>query len=209
MNDIVSKAAAKAISSSYPDPDPPRLRGPSFTPTGTAADTAFSGSAVLELRLEPPPAPPNKPLVVLKHSVVRTRNLEDPSDKSKLKAAQKVDSSSVNEYAFLTAYPTSALGPRIRIPETLYARNDPNDGVTLLMESFSTHFQIPVIPLGVQLTSALRWLAYFHASFLPSGSLDPDKITELGGWELGTHLSLEKVRVCEELSRRTARHFHM
>ena len=206
MNEIVSTAAAKAISSFYPDhPDPP----PSFTPTGTAADTAFSGSAVLELRLEPPPAPPNKPLVVLKHSVVRTRNLEDPSDKSKLKAAQKVDSSSVNEYAFLTAYPTSALGPKIRIPEKLYARNDPNDGVTLLMESFSTHSQIPVIPLGVQLTSALRWLAYFHASFLPSGSLDPDKITELGGWELGTHLSLEKVRVCEELSRQTARHFHM
>ena len=188
MNDIVSAAADLAINSTY---EPP----PSYAPTGSAADTAFSGSAILELRLTPPPAPPKSPLVVLKHSTVRANSV-DPSDESKLKAAQKVDTSSINEYAYLTAYSASTLGPSVKIPETLFARNHPTEGVTLLLESMSTWSQVPVIPLGDKLTNSLKWLANFHASFLPPtlnpSALDPDKITQLGGWEIGTHLSLEK-----------------
>jgi hypothetical protein len=186
MDTTVAAAGALAISSAFSD------HAPTFKPTGSAADTAFSGSAVLELALDPPP--PNDNLVVLKHSAVRNLNM-DPND-PKYAAAVKVDQSSRNECCFLQAYSSQLLERNIKIPRTLFARNDPNEGVTLLMESLSTWNQLPELPLGLETDSALKWLANFHAAFLPkalnSGALSLSDLVESGGWSTGTHLSLEK-----------------
>ena len=180
--------------------------GPTATyrPIGAAADTAFSGSAVIELEVtvvipktkttttkttngKNTAHNTNTTRVVLKHSSVRTLSKsfvttgtsdeeEDDitikSSSKKYAAALKVDRSSRNEYAFLQSYSEKLLQlppnnididdgissisnknknkyknddeeikiiqTKTRIPRTLFARNHPTEGITLLLESLSS-----------------------------------------------------------------------
>jgi len=187
MDPTVAAAAGLAISFAFSE------HTPTFKATGSAADTAFSGSAVLELALDPPP--PNSESVVLKHSTIRILTV-DSNNPLKYATAVKYDQSSRNECAFLQAYSSRLLEKKIRIPQTLFSRNDPKDGVTLLMESLSKWKQIPEIPLGYVTDAALKWLANFHCAFLPKtlnpSALPLSDLIDLDGWSIGTHLSLEK-----------------
>jgi hypothetical protein len=141
--------------------------GPTATyrPIGSAADTAFSGSAVVELEVvitsSTTSSTTTTTSVVLKHSSVRTLSEsfvtiseDDDNSKSSKKyaAALKVDRSSRNEYAFLQSYSDRLLlqnkidgncdkneiKTKTRIPRTLFARNHPTEGITLLLESLSS-----------------------------------------------------------------------
>jgi len=187
MDPTIAAAGALAISSAFSE------QTLTFKTTRSAADTAFSGSAVLELALTPPP--PNSECVVLKHSPIRILTV-DSNNPLKYATAIKYDQSSRNECAFLQAYSSLLLKKNIRIPRTLFLKNDAKDGVTLLMESLSKWKQIPEIPLGSKTYAALKWLANFHAAFLPEAlnpsALSLGDLTELDGWSIGTHLSLEK-----------------
>ena len=107
MDPAVQAAANAAVASVFPTT--------TWKPTGAAADTAFSGSAVLELQVEHP-----QTLVVLKHSASRTAALAADADAKACAVAGKTDKSNRSECAFLQTYPSI---PNCRIPETLYASN--------------------------------------------------------------------------------------
>ena len=206
LDPIVQTACDLAVSSVYGESS-------SYRPIGPSADTAFSGSAVLELEVT------SKNIsgiqkVVLKHSSIRSLNPLFQTKESrnenakKYAAAIKTDKSSRSECAFLQAYSEQLLNSnKTRIPKVLFARDHPVEGVTLLLESLTSFgksgssARLEVIPLGPNLYAALEWLANFHVAFLPK-SLNPkpfeaalpsssdDNSTFL--WTVGTHLSLEK-----------------
>ena len=184
MNPIVEAACELAISSAYGS-------GTTYRPIGPSADTAFSGSMVLELELVTTGAKTGVEVasknVVLKHSSVRSLHPSFETDESKRKnskkyaAAVKTDKSSRNECAFLNVYWECLLTKnfnKTRIPAVLFARDHPTEGVTLLLESLSSFGEnggstrIDEIPLGPRTDAALEWLANFHAAFLPR-SLNP------------------------------------
>mmetsp|Transcript_18950 Transcript_18950/g.39445 ORF Transcript_18950/g.39445 Transcript_18950/m.39445 type:complete len:401 (-) Transcript_18950:20-1222(-) len=166
-----------------------------FNPT-SSADTAFSGSAVIEVEITSPEADESNPnsKVVLKHSDVRVKNLPPDCGKERREKTEKTDKSSVNECVFLQEYAQDLESLEILIPSTLYTRNHPTEGVTLLMSSLSSWTQVPLVPLGDETTETLRWIAKFHAAFL---AMNPDalplgKLSEGGGWDAGTHLCVSK-----------------
>ena len=106
MDPVVLAAANAAVASVFPS---------TWKSTGAAADTAFSGSAVLELQVDDP-----RTLVVLKHSASRTAALAANADAKACAVAEKTDKSNRSECAFLQTYPSI---PNCRIPQTLYASN--------------------------------------------------------------------------------------
>ena len=71
------------------------------------------------------------------------------------------------------------------------------------MESLSSWSQVVVVPAGPATDECLRWLARFHAAFLPAacggGALALSRLAELGGWEVGQHIELGK-RPASELA---------
>ena len=207
---IVRAVADAALSSAFPDCD--LLR---WVRTGDAAGGAFSGSAVLELRDEV-----TGQRVILKHSVARVDALPADAGVSARLRAERTDRSSKNEVAFLAAYGDDLMPPKkaksreitmagelvieqqlppqqCRIPRTLYARASDAEGCTILMESLS-HWspQVAVVPSGTATRATLRWLASFHAAFLPAaiggGGLPLARLATGGGWEAGTHIELRK-----------------
>ena len=211
MNEELNGYAAEAIESAFGE----RL---TFNACRPAADTAFSGSAVIELSvsgrsvdnkpnstystldqtdstLDAPTPNPSTPLnVVLKHSSVRALALDDNCSKETRDKTEKTDKSSVNECAFLQLFSPNLHPQTLPIPKTLYTRIHPTKGVTLLMSSHSSWTQLPVIPLGPRTTATIKWLANFHATFLQSipSPLPIKKLATSGGWDSGTHLCLSK-----------------
>mmetsp|Transcript_19408 Transcript_19408/g.48343 ORF Transcript_19408/g.48343 Transcript_19408/m.48343 type:complete len:456 (+) Transcript_19408:623-1990(+) len=179
MNPIVEAACDLAVTSAFGS-------GASYQPIGPSADTAFSGSAVLELEVTTSGNVTEK--VVLKHSSVRKLHPSFATDDDKSKnakkytAAIKTDNSSRNECSFLEAYWERLLNEncnKTRIPKVLFARDHPTEGVTLLLESLSSFgenggsVRIDEIPLGPRMEATLEWIANFHASFFPK-SLNPN-----------------------------------
>jgi len=216
MNPIVKAACDLAILSSFGG-----SAGASYRPIGASADTAFSGSLVLELGVTTECMDVEIPKrVVIKHSSVRGLHQSFETEKSKKSkkyaAAVKTDKSSRNECAFLKAYWQRLVehnSNKTRIPNVLFARDHPTEGVTILLESLATFgkngssTRIDEIQLGPRIDAALEWLAYFHAAFLPN-SMNPNAFDQHAPckarnqsntepspvflWPVGTHLSLEK-----------------
>lgn len=192
MNPIVKTACDRAVSAAFGE-----STATSYRPIGPTANTAFSGSVVLELEVTTRvPGVTVADRVVLKHSAVRKRSLEEHSEG--YAAAAKNDKSSRNECAFLRAYWKFLVDSKhTRIPGVLFARDHPKEGVTLLLESLSNNnHRVAEIPLGPKTDAALEWLAHFHARFLPVNpnalKSDPLDGTDSFSWDVGTHLSLEK-----------------
>ena len=213
LDPIVQTACDIAVSSVYGESS-------SYRPIGPSADTAFSGSAVLELEVTTKNVSGIQK-VVLKHSSIRSLNplfeTNEGREKNAKKhaAAIKTDKSSRNECAFLQAYSEQLMTKTFnntRIPKVLFARDHPTEGVTLLLESLTSFgangssFRLEEIPLGPCLDATLEWLANFHVAFLPQSlnpkafeaalpsddrsTIEPNNSTFL--WTVGTHLSLEK-----------------
>ena len=187
MDPIVEAACNLVIFSTFGDSS-----GTSYRPIGPSADTAFSGSVVLELEVKSLGAEAAEN-AVLKHSSVRSLHpsfdtQEARSENSKKYAAAiKIDKSSRNESAFLGAYWERLLtenSNKTRIPRVLFARDHPTEGVTLLLESLTSFgkngssVRIDEIPLGPRTEASLEWLANFHAAFLPK-SLNPNAFDPL------------------------------
>ena len=216
LDPIVKAACDLAISSAFGG-----SAGASYHPIGPSADTAFSGSFVLELGVTTESMGVETfEHVVIKHSSVRSLHssfeTEEAKKSKKYAAAVKTDKSSRNECAFLKAYWERLITHnynKTKIPRVLFARDHPTEGVTILMESLATFgkngssIRIDEIPLGPRLDAALEWLAYFHAAFLPESvnpnAFDQNFPSEAQSqsntkphpeflWSAGTHLSLEK-----------------
>jgi hypothetical protein len=222
MDPIVEVACDLAVFSVFGNSS-----GTSYRPIGPSADTAFSGSVVLELEVKSLGAEAAEK-VVLKHSSVRSLHPSFDTEEArsenskKYAAAIKTDKSSRNESAFLGAYWERLFtenSNKTRIPRVLFARDHPTEGVTLLLESLTSFgrngssIRIDEIPLGARTEATLEWLANFHAAFLPR-YLNPDAFdhppsnaaaeataTNLPPssflWSVGTHLSLEKRSAAE------------
>ena len=64
------------------------------------------------------------------------------------------------------------------------------------MESLSTWSQVTEIAPGATTVATLKWLANFHAAFLPTalggGGLPVEEMAAAGGWLRGMHLELSK-----------------
>ena len=187
MDPVVEAACNLAVFSAFGDSS-----GKSYRPIGPSADTAFSGSVVLELEVKSLGIDAAEK-VVLKHSSIRslhpsfdTQEARNENSK-KYAAAIKTDKSSRNEVAFLVAYCERLLtenSNKTRIPRVLFARDHPTEGVTLLLESLTSFgkngssVRIDEIPLGPRTEASLEWLANFHAAFLPK-ALNPNAFDPL------------------------------
>mmetsp|Transcript_42732 Transcript_42732/g.96277 ORF Transcript_42732/g.96277 Transcript_42732/m.96277 type:complete len:415 (-) Transcript_42732:164-1408(-) len=132
--------------------------------------------------------------VVFKLNAKRLHSLpEDASEKDKFQAS-RVDESYDNEAAFLREHCEALIAAGVRIP-LVYHLNTASDFVILMegMVPESGWDQIVEIPAGPQHQAVLRWLARFHAAFLPSEMGGGGRqLRVLGMHELGTHLALAK-----------------
>jgi len=157
----------------------------------------FSGSTICELRCSLREAPAAQ-LLVLKRTSKRLPALPADAPEAERLRAERTDFSYQNECAFIRAHAEALAARGCAVPRPLHVAT--GESFLVLMEALSPSLgweQHVVIPAGAETAAALRWLARFHAAFLPGGGALP---AAEGTWAEGRHMSLEK-RPASELAR--------
>eukprot|EP00927_Polykrikos_kofoidii_P068014 TRINITY_DN63423_c0_g1_i1.p1 TRINITY_DN63423_c0_g1~~TRINITY_DN63423_c0_g1_i1.p1 ORF type:complete len:433 (-),score=71.17 TRINITY_DN63423_c0_g1_i1:93-1352(-) len=180
----------------------------SWAPVGEPRRMGFSGSTLWTLRCvyndanaAAASAPEVPTLLTLKHTLKQEPTLPGTADEGRRARAIRTDFSYGNEVTFLRTHAEQLRVARsCRVPRTLSATGN-EDSYTILMESLDGSLgweQHVDIPTGAHTRAALRWLARFHASFLPTerGGGGLPLITS-GMWELGSHMAVENRPVAE------------
>ena len=108
--------------------------------------------------------------------------------------ARNKDRSYANEYAFFATHAAALIAVGCRVPRVVRTTDDTCFNV--LMEAMLPEDgwqQLPVIPAGPCTRVALRWLARFHAAFLPAKCGGGGRALHTpGAWDAGMHLQLGK-----------------
>eukprot|EP00756_Hemistasia_phaeocysticola_P058372 Hpha_TRINITY_DN3499_c0_g1::TRINITY_DN3499_c0_g1_i1::g.32631::m.32631 len=159
-------------------------------------EMGFSGAVILDLRLGIRNAEPRDPRcrVVLKKNECRGGRLAPGTSDVERHKAQRTDQSYANEIAFLDSLGSDLLRLGVRIATTHLTSS--GDNFIILAESFAKdagwHQHIE-LSAGKNTHAVLRWLAKFHAAFLPKsrggGGLE---VNPKGVWEYGTHQALRR-----------------
>lgn len=170
----------------------------SWEQIGEAHVMGFSGASITSLRCslkKGDDADASVLQCVLKQTTKQLPGLPADADKGKRLRAERTDFSYGSEVVFLRERALALNSRGCRVPRPFYAGDD-GTSFALLMEAFVGNQgweQMLTIPRGAHTNAILRWLARFHATFLPTrvgGGGVPVMIE--GCWDYGTHMALEK-----------------
>lgn len=164
---------------------------------GDVRTMGFSGATIELLQVELDDGPIQR--LILKTTSKQAPALGplngDEADAATRLRAERTDLSYANECAFLKTNAAALLAKGVRVPRPLRVE-EAAGSFSILQEAilpadgWEQHF---VIPAGSRTRTVLRWLARFHAAFLPpaigGGGLP---LLTPGACTHGTHLALEK-----------------
>eukprot|EP00929_Paragymnodinium_shiwhaense_P091129 TRINITY_DN51170_c0_g1_i1.p1 TRINITY_DN51170_c0_g1~~TRINITY_DN51170_c0_g1_i1.p1 ORF type:complete len:426 (-),score=60.19 TRINITY_DN51170_c0_g1_i1:171-1448(-) len=164
----------------------------------------FSGASILELRCtyKPGSKSAGKPeLLVVKMAQKMTTTLKADASEGERLRAERWDVSYGSECVFITThYAALKQDAEVQVLEPLHVSNGDTDGsasgYVMLMESLSPKAgwqQFITLPSGDgnATGAALRWLARFHAAFMPKGAGGHGlPLNTTGMWDYGRHTAL-------------------
>jgi len=167
----------------------------SWSPVGEESSMGLSGSLIQAVRCTYSRPARASPLLMLKRTVKRAPMLAPEATEAERMKAERNDFSYQSECQFLKAHAERLLSFGCVVPRPWHTST--KGEFTILMESLSASFgwqQHAVIPAGASTRAVLRWLAKFHALYLPAdiGGGGGPLQTE-GAWDCGLqNMALER-----------------
>jgi len=167
----------------------------SWSTVGEQRSMGLSGSLIQEVRCTYNQPARASPLLLLKCTVKRAPMLAPEATEADRMKAERNDFSYQSECQFFKAHAERLLSSGCVVPRPWHIST--GDEFTILMESLSASLgwqQYAVIPAGSSTRAVLRWLAKFHALYLPpdmGGGGGP--LQTEGAWDSGLqNMALER-----------------
>lgn len=167
----------------------------SWSPVGEQRSMGLSGSLIQEVRCTYNQPARASPLLLFKCTRKRAPMLAPEATEADRMKAERNDFSYQSECLFLKAHAQTLLSHGCAVPRPWHISTQGE--FTILMESLSASLgwqQYAVIPAGASTRAVLRWLAKFHALYLPvdiGGGGCP--LQTEGAWDSGLqNMALER-----------------